>query len=117
MTSDPAIERWYTNSFRTKNKQMINLTKFWIQANERITYSTIYPILYFGSLELHGNFCNLPTLILTCDEDFANGPVSTYKIAEYFPNSKVVILKGLRHMALIESPETVNHEVQKFLNS
>ena len=116
-TADAAIERWYTNSFRTKNKQMINLTKFWIQANERITYSMIYPILYYGSLELHGNFCNVPTLILTCDEDFANGPVSTHKIAKYFPNSKVVILKGLRHMALIESPETVNHEVQKFLNS
>ena len=117
VTADAAIERWYTNSFRTKNKQMINLTKFWIQANESITYSMIYPILYYGSLELHGNFCNVPTLILTCDQDFANGPVSTHKIAKYFPNSTVVILKGLRHMALIESPDTVNHEVQKFLNS
>ena len=50
-------------------------------------------------------------------EDFANGPGAAHEISNDLPNSKVVILKKLRHMALVEDPKSVNDEIIRFLDS
>ena len=116
-TVGAALNRWFSDNFRKDNTQIMELTSHWIRSNDRNVYSKIYPLLYFGSIELSGNPCLTRALILTCDEDFANGPEVAHEISNDLPNSKVVILKKLRHMALVEDPKSVNDEITRFLDS
>ena len=58
-----------------------------------------------------------PTLIITCDQDFANGPDAAEEIASNFKNSNVRILQNLRHMALVEDYKKVFVEIDEFLVS
>ncbi len=116
-TVDAALNRWFSDDFRKENTQIMELTSHWIRSNDRNVYSEIYPLLYFGSIELRGNPSPTRALILTCEEDFANGPEAAHEISNDLPNSKVVVLKKLRHMALVEDPKSVNDEIISFLDS
>ena len=53
--------------------------------------------------------------MLTGDEDTGNGPEMSIAIATEIPRARLVILKGLRHMALAEDPQAVNRPVREFL--
>jgi len=57
-----------------------------------------------------------PTLVMTGDEDFGNGPQMTHAIAAEIAGSETVILLGLRHMALAENPAAVNAPLLAFLD-
>ncbi|MGB0797369.1 MAG: alpha/beta fold hydrolase, partial [Paracoccaceae bacterium] len=56
-----------------------------------------------------------PTMVLTADQDYGNGPEMSKAIAEEIEGSELVILTGLRHMALMEDPEAVNQPMLDFL--
>ena len=56
-----------------------------------------------------------PTLVLTADEDFGNGPEMSAAIAAEIKGARLIILQGLRHMALVENPDAVNRPVMEFL--
>ena len=58
-----------------------------------------------------------PTLVVTGDQDFGNGPEMSNAIAAEIAGSKVYILKGLRHMALAENPSLVNDLIIDFLKA
>ena len=112
-----AIERWFSPEFQNSNKPIIDLVTFWINRNDKDTYSKIYTLLYYGSLELEEKKDNKPALIVTCDQDFANGPSVARRISKELPNSKVSILKNLRHMALVENYPLVNKRIIGFLKT
>ena len=116
-TVDAALKRWFSDTFRRNSRHVMDLTRHWIESNNSTVYSEIYPLLYFGSIELSGKICPIRTLIITCEEDFANGSEVAHQISMDFTNSKVVILKKLRHMALVEDPKSVNDEIMQFLDS
>jgi pimeloyl-ACP methyl ester carboxylesterase len=54
---------------------------------------------------------------MTGDEDYGNSPEMAEKMGALIPNSDVVILPGLRHMALAESPQAFNAPLVSFLRS
>ena len=110
-----AIERWFSPEFQNKNRPIIDLVSFWINRNDKDTYSRIYTLLYYGSLELEKKIDHKPALIITCDQDYANGPSVARKISQELPNSKVSILRSLRHMALVENYSLVNKKIKRFL--
>ena len=112
-----AIERWFSPEFQNSNKPIIDLVTFWINRNDKDTYSKIYTLLYYGSLELEEKKDFKPALIVTCDQDFANGPSVAKRISKELPNSKVSILKNLRHMALVENYLLVNKRIIGFLKT
>lgn len=112
-----AIERWFSPEFQNSNKPIIDLVTFWINRNDKDTYSKIYTLLYYGSLELEEKKDFKPALIVTCDQDFANGPSVAKRISKELPNSKVSILKNLRHMALVENYLLVNKRIIGFLET
>ena len=112
-----AIERWFSPEFQNSNKPIIDLVAFWINRNNKDTYSKIYTLLYYGSLELEEQKDDKPALILTCDQDFANGPSVAKKISKELPNSRISILKNLRHMALVENYLLVNKRIISFLKT
>ena len=117
-TVEAALERWFTAQFREANPQMMETVRGWVTANDIKIYHTIYRVLADGIDEIVAPSppLNCPTLVITGDEDYGNGPAMSRAIAKEIPGAEALILPGLRHMALAEDPESVNVPLRKFLD-
>tara|TARA_S200000501_G_scaffold148067_1_gene139700 strand:- start:291 stop:1097 length:807 start_codon:yes stop_codon:yes gene_type:complete len=118
VTVNDAIERWFSKNFQQKNPDFIKLVQSWILSNNKVVYSKIYQLLVDGVQELQGLKIPIdcPSIVMTGDHDFGNSPEMSERIASQIKNSKLVILKGLKHMALAEDPTQVNKILLKFLS-
>jgi len=56
-----------------------------------------------------------PTLIVTGDQDKVVNPVNSYVMNQLIPDSKLVILKGAGHLAIIERSKDYNQLVLNFI--
>ncbi len=118
-TVEAALKRWFTDSFRIANPDVMDTVRHWVLANRKDVYHTIYRVLADGVDEITTPTpaITCPTLVITGDEDYGNGPEMTHAIAAEIEGSETVILPGLRHMALAEDPEAINAPLRKFLNA
>jgi pimeloyl-ACP methyl ester carboxylesterase len=116
-TVEAALERWFTNDFRQNHPDMMDKVRRWILANRKDVYAPIYQVLVDGVTELVAPNppITAPTLVMTGDEDYGNSPAMSRAIAAEIPGSELVILPGLRHMALAEAPELFNAKLLGFL--
>ena len=96
----------------------MNKIRHWVMANRKEVYHTIYKVLATGIDEIVKPSPALmcPTLVITGDQDFGNGPEMAFAIAAEIPGAKALILPTLRHMALAESPKAVNNPIRNFLD-
>ena len=117
-TVEAALERWFTDAYRPAHPRMMDLVRSWVTANDIGIYHTIYRVLADGVAEITAPEPPIacPTLVVTGDEDYGNGPEMTRAIAAEITGSEVHILKGLRHMALAEDPPAVNTPLAEFLD-
>ncbi|WP_394689525.1 alpha/beta fold hydrolase [Hoeflea sp.] len=115
-TVEAALERWFTASYRKENPEMMDLVRSWVLANDKAIYHRIYQVLADGTDEITAPTppISCPTLVLTGDEDFGNGPEMSAAIAAEIDGARLLVLKGLRHMALAEAPEAVNQPLVGF---
>jgi len=118
-TVEAALERWFTDPFRKANPNLMNKIRQWVMANRKEVYHTIYKVLATGIDEIVKPSPALicPSLIITGDQDFGNGPEMAFAIAAEIPGAKTLVLPALRHMALAESPKAVNKPIRDFLDS
>lgn len=116
-TVEAAIVRWFTDAGRTRKPELMTLVRSWVLANDAAVYPKIYGLLATGIEEIVAPdpAIDCPTLVMTGDEDYGNGPEFAHAIGAEIADARVVILKGLRHMALAENPEAVNGPVAAFL--
>jgi len=59
---------------------------------------------------------DVPTLVMTGDEDFGNHPAMSVAIANEIERADLVVLNGLRHMAMMEAPDIFNRHLVNFIN-
>ncbi len=116
-TVELALRRWYTEAAQASRPDLMNLTRQWVLANDPKVYPKLYRILAHGVDEIVAPQppITVPTLVLTGDEDHGNNVAMSTAIATEIPRARLVILKGLRHMALAEDPPAVNRPVTDFL--
>lgn len=116
-TVEAALERWFTAPFRAANPEMMDRVRGWVMANDIAIYHRNYAVLANGIDEIAAPHpaITAPALVITGDEDFGNGPEMTQAIAAEIPGAEVLILKGLRHMALMEDPAATNAPLGAFL--
>ena len=117
-TVEAALDRWFTAGFRTTHPEMMDEVRRWILANRKEVYAPIYQVLVDGVTELVAPQppITAPALVMTADEDYGNSPSMSRAIAAEIPGSELVILPGLRHMALAEAPELFNAKLLAFLD-
>ena len=117
-TVEDALIRWFSDEYRKHNPEMLNLIRSWVMKNDPEVYPKIYEVLASGLDEITAPTPEIscPVLVITADEDFGNGPKMSEAIASEIPNSNLIILNGLRHMALAEAPKVVNEPINNFLN-
>ena len=118
-TVEAALERWFTDPFRQANPKLMNKIRQWVMANRKEVYHTIYKVLATGIDEIvkpnPALIC--PSLVITGDQDFGNGPEMAFAISAEIAGAKTLVLPALRHMALAESPKAVNKPIRDFLDS
>ena len=118
-TADAALERWFTADFRVANPAVMKLVREWIMANDPAVYPEIYRVLAEGDAEIAQGVDRIacPTLMMTGEEDFGNSPEMAERMTTLIPDARVVILPGLRHMALAEAPLLFNEPLVSFLQN
>ena len=116
-TVEAALQRWFTDGFRASHPEMMDEVRRWILANRKEVYAPIYQVLVDGVTELvaPNPAITAPTLVMTGDEDHGNSPAMSRAIAAEIPGSELVVLPGLRHMALAETPDLFNARLLSFL--
>lgn len=116
-TVEAALVRWYTDTARASRPELMDLTRAWVLANDPDIYPGLYRILADGIAEIVSPSPPIacPALVLTADEDYGNGPEMSAAIAAEITGARLVLLPGLRHMALAENPDAVNRPVIDFL--
>ena len=119
VTVEAALKRWFTSDFRAANPDMMGTVRGWVLANRTGVYHTVYSVLADGIDEIAAPTppISCPTLVITGDEDYGNGPEMTRAIAAEITGAQTLILNGLRHMALAEDPEAINGPLQRFLKN
>jgi len=117
VTVEAALQRWFTDGFRAAHPEMMDEVRRWVLANRKEVYAPIYQVLVDGVTELVAPRppITAPTLVMTGAEDYGNSPTMSRAIAAEIPGSELVILPGLRHMALAEAPELFNARLTAFL--
>ncbi len=118
-TADAALERWFTADFRVANPAVMKLVREWIMANDPAVYPEIYRVLAEGDAEIAQGVDRIacPTLVMTGEEDLGNSPEMAERMTTLIPDARVVILPGLRHMALAEAPLLFNEPLVSFLQN
>ena len=116
-TAEAALERWFTAEFLAGNPEIAAQVRDWILTNDAGVYPEVYRVLAEGDAELVGELHRIAcaTLVMTGDEDPGNSPRMAAAMAAEMQDARVVILTGLRHMALAEAPESVNAPLLAFL--
>ena len=114
---DSALERWFTPEFRAAEPGPIALVRRWITRNDPDIFPRIYHVLAEGDAEIARGLERIgcPTLVMTGGDDPGNTPAMSRAMARLIPGARLVILPGLRHMALAESPEAVGEPLLSFL--
>ena len=114
---EPALERWFTPGFRAEAPDTIALVRAWITRNDPAVYPQIYQVLAEGDAELVQWLERIacPTLVMTGSDDPGNTPAMAQAMAGLIPGARLVILPGLRHLALAEQPAAVNAPLCAFL--
>ena len=116
-TAEAALERWFTEGFRRGHPDLMAEVRGWILSNPKQVYAPIYQVLVDGVAELVSPQppITCPTLVMTGEDDHGNSPAMSRAIAAEIPGARLVILPGLRHMALAEAPEIFNARLMDFL--
>jgi pimeloyl-ACP methyl ester carboxylesterase len=117
-TVEAALERWFTAPFCSTNPGIIDQVRRWVLANRPKIYPEIYRVLAEGDAELAEPIRDIrcPTLLMTGEEDFGNSPAMTVRMANAIAGAEAVVLPGLRHMGLAESPRKFNRPLVEFLS-
>lgn len=116
-TVEAALERWFTDGFRIANPEAMQKVRGWVLANDPATYPLFYRILADGIDQIVAPQppITCPTLVMTADQDFGNGPEMSRAIAAEIDGAQTVILPGLRHMAMMEDPASTSAALMAFL--
>jgi pimeloyl-ACP methyl ester carboxylesterase len=117
-TVSDALSRWFSTQFAKQNIAVLEKIRLWVLANDPLVYPELYQLLAIADIGLEESVASIkcPTLVMTGDEDYGNSAEMAQRIASTIPNAQLEILKGLRHMALAEDPEQVNHLLTSFLD-
>ncbi len=118
-TVEAALERWFTSGFAARRPDILDRVRRWILANDPAIYPGLYRVLAEGDADLVEPIATIrcPTLVVACAEDSGNSPDMATRMAARIPGARAEIVPGLRHMGLVEDPETINAVFVPFLEN
>jgi (E)-2-((N-methylformamido)methylene)succinate hydrolase len=116
---DAALKRWFTPAFAGEDPDTVAEIRSVLERNDVLAYSFAYELFATADAELVDSVkaITCPTLVMTGEDDPRSTPAMSNRLAQQLQCAHSVVLPGLRHMAPVESPETVAARLQTFFAS
>ena len=112
-----AIDRWFNEAFKSANPDVINRIKARVLSNDIHAYATSNEIFVDADDHIGTalRFVQCPALVMTGELDTGATPKIAQRMAKDLLNARLVILRGLHHLAPLENPDRVNQVLLDFL--
>lgn len=110
-----AVDRWFTDEFIAARPDLLEWRRQKSMQNDPECYAAAYWMLAdsdFGA-ELHR--ISAPTLVMTGECDIGSNPRMARLIKKRIPNCRCTIFPRLKHSLLLEAPDKVAAEMDRFL--
>lgn len=114
--AERSVQRWYTAEFRDRHPDAVSRRMRQFAANDRASYTAAYRVLATSDLADELSGIQAPTLVMTGSDDVGSPPRMSRLMAERIPDSRLVIIDGVKHAILHECPERVAAEIMSFLS-
>ena len=116
-TLEAALERWFTESFRHRNPELMQLIRTWRHSCDADNYPHFVLLLAQGVTELIAPkpAITVPSLVMTCQHDAGSTPAMSQAITAEIIGARLAIIPELQHLGLIERPELFTGLILPFL--
>ena len=112
-----AAERWFTSDFMKNNPEVMEWRRRKSLQNDPVCYSKAYKVLAETDLLNRLHNISVPTIAITGENDAGSPPHMSKSIANTVQNGHYKILPDLKHSILLEAPELVAREINKFVGN
>ena len=115
-TMEAALERWFTNDYRTSNPDLMKTVRAWRRQVDAQSYAEAAWVLATGVKELTRATTpvNVPTIVITSEYDSGSTPDMAVTIAGEIDQAEICIVPKLKHLGLMERPQSFTAPVVEF---
>lgn len=116
-TIETTLERWFTPNYRINNADIVDWVRQTVLENDLDNYAAHRFVLAAGVKELikPNPPINIPTMVMTCENDTGSTPEMSYAIGQEIAGSEVQIIPELQHLGLLEQPDLFTKPCIRFL--
>ena len=109
------VSRWFTDMFIEQNPTVVERRLQQVLATDPGVFLSVFHLYAETEMSPWLGEIGAPSLVLTGEFDGGCSPRLNQIIAKQIPDAELVILDGMKHAILLEAPERVAEEIQKFL--
>ena len=115
-TMEAALERWFTDDYRTAYPGFMETVRVWRRQVDAQSYAEAAWVLATGVKELTRptKRVNVPTIVITSENDSGSTPDMAATIAGEIDQVEICIVPELKHLGLIEQPQSFTLPVIEF---
>jgi pimeloyl-ACP methyl ester carboxylesterase len=114
---DTLTARWFTDAFVASYPDRIEARKRQVLETPADVFINVFRIYAGTEMAPWLHEVHAPCLVLTGENDGGCNPRLNRQIAAALPDSRLVILDGLKHSILAEAPDQVARHLREFLDS
>jgi (E)-2-((N-methylformamido)methylene)succinate hydrolase len=115
-TMEAALERWFTDDYRTSYPDFMETVRVWRRQVDAQSYAEAAWVLATGVKELTRPTTpvNAPTIVITSENDSGSTPDMAGNIAREIDQAEIRIVPELKHLGLMEQPQSFTVPVIEF---
>jgi len=115
-TMEAALERWFTDDFRISHPDFMETVRQWRRQVDPQSYAEAAWVLATGVKELTRPTTpvRVPTIVITSENDSGSTPDMATTIAAEIDQAAICIVSELKHLGLIEQPQSFTLPVIDF---
>ena len=115
ITND-SINRWFNPEYLKNNPDVYNFFFNILQGKKSDDFLPVYKLFVESdNYALDFSNFNMPTLIMTGENEVGSTPEMSNMLHQEIKNSKLYIIPKAKHMATFEKADLVNVEISKFI--
>ena len=115
-TMEAALQRWFTDDYRVSHPDLMDTVRAWRRQVDAKSYAEATWVLATGVKELTRTTkkINVPTIVITSENDSGSTPDMAASIAGEIDQVEICIVPELKHLGLIEQPQSFTLPVIEF---
>jgi 3-oxoadipate enol-lactonase len=111
---EPTLERWFKESFRAQNPQLMARVADWIRSTPLEGYSGCSAAIPTIDVTHRLGEIDVPCLVLVGADDIAMPLAMAQTLDRHLPHSELCVLPDAGHLSNLEQPEAFNAALDRF---